>query len=149
MNNLNLTDAKKSKTIIGRIERIALPDLALFQLDAKIDTGAYTSSLHCHSIQVLEKDGGRVLSCFLLDPSHPAYQNEPLFFKKFAQTRVKSSNGQLQERFKVKTQMQLGNHLFKVEFTLNDRSDMRYPILLGRKVLSKRFLVDVAKKYCL
>jgi len=60
---------QKQKQLIGRREVIAFPELGLFEITAKVDTGAYTTALHCHDIY--EKDG--MLHFKLLDPSHPDY----------------------------------------------------------------------------
>ena len=59
--------SENEKLIIGRRELIDFPELSLFGIEAKIDTGAYTSVLHCHDIR--EEDG--VLYNYILDPSHP------------------------------------------------------------------------------
>ena len=68
----------KDFQIIGRLERVDIPEWKLFELDAKIDTGAYTSSLHCHHIEVQGSDDKQMVRFNLLDPSHDAY-NEKLF----------------------------------------------------------------------
>jgi hypothetical protein len=68
-------------------------------------------------------------------------------FKKFRTKKVKSSTGQVQERFFVFGTIKIAGEKFKTEFSLTMRQGMRYPILLGRKVLNKRFVVDTSKKY--
>jgi len=60
---------------------------------------------------------------------------------------VKSSTGISECRYKIKTKIKLGDKIYKTDFTLSDRSEMKFPILLGRKVICKNFLVDVSKKY--
>ena len=138
--------AKSSKPpkTIGRIEHVSFPEWDLFDLDAKIDTGAYTSSLHCHHI---EKASDSTIRFNLLDPSHEVY-NEKLFELPIHKEKtVKSSNGITEQRFIVKTRLQLMDELFDIELSLTDRSEMTYPVLLGRKLLKKHFLVDVSQKY--
>ena len=69
------------KITIGRIEKIDLPKLSLFNLDAKIDTGAYTSSLHCHHIELFTIKNRKWVKFYVLDPDHPEYEEtqfEPL-----------------------------------------------------------------------
>lgn len=140
--------AKKRKLkTIGRIESINFPEWDLYDIDAKIDTGAYTSSLHCHHIKPVEKEDGEYVRFNLLDPSHDTY-NDKLFELPIHRRKVvKSSNGSKEERFVVKTKVQLFDRILTTELSLTDRSEMRYPVLVGRKLINGRFLVDVSKKY--
>jgi len=132
--------------IIGRAEYIDLPEWGLYEINAKIDTGAYTSSLHCHHIEKFEKDGEYV-RFNLLDPSHETY-NDKLFELPVYKTKwVKSSNGESEERIIVKTILCLGDKKLTAELSLTDRSEMRYPVLIGRKLIKNHFLVDVSRKY--
>lgn len=143
---MNSLKEKKLK-IIGRLERIDFPEWGLFGIDAKIDTGAYTSSLHCHHIEPFTKKGRSYVRFNLLDPSHEIY-NEKLFELPVHATKsIKSSNGTTEQRYIIKTAIRLLDKEFKAELSLADRSEMRYPVLLGRKLINKRFLVDVSKKY--
>ncbi len=135
--------------IIGRVEEVGLTDLGVEVIDAKADTGAYTSSLHCHNIRVKEEDGKQYLCFSILDPSHENYQEKEYCLEEFSQTKVRSSNGVAQTRYKIRTRVRIGRSDYKTDFTLTDRKSMRYPILLGRKLLSKRFLVDCTHKYLL
>jgi hypothetical protein len=66
----------ESKKVIGRLEKIDLPELSLYNLDAKIDTGAYTSSLHSHKISVEKKEGKLWAEFHVLDPGHPEYEGK-------------------------------------------------------------------------
>lgn len=138
---------KKELNTIGRLELIDFPQWNLYDIDAKIDTGAYTSSLHCHHIKPVEKEDGEYVRFNLLDPSHETY-NDKLFELPIHRKKVvKSSNGQREERFVVKTKVQLSDRLLTAELSLTDRSEMRYPVLVGRKLIGGRFLVDVSRKY--
>lgn len=133
--------------IIGRLESIDFPEWDLFGIDAKIDTGAYTSSLHCHHIQSYEDGGKEFVKFNLLDPSHETY-NDKLFKLPIHRKKVvKSSNGETEERYVIKAKLKLFDKLLQAELSLTDRSEMRYPVLLGRKLLNGRFLVDVSRKY--
>lgn len=137
----------KSLKTIGRLESIDFPDWELFDIDAKIDTGAYTSSLHCHHIESYDSEGKRMVRFNLLDPSHETY-NEKLFKLPVHKTKVvRSSNGLTEERIIVKTNVKIFDSVFEAQLSLTDRSEMRYPVLIGRKLINNRFLVDVSKKY--
>jgi len=130
------------KLLIGRTDIVDFPKLNLFGIDIKVDTGAYTSSFHSHSIEVV--DG--ILKCQFLDPKHDKYHEKYFLFKDFSQKNVKSSNGIIENRFIIKTEILLFNELHEIELTLTERGSMKYPVLLGRKFLSKKFIVDTAKK---
>lgn len=125
------------------------PDLNLDSVQAKVDTGAYRSSIHCSRIKELIEGEEKVLKVWFLDKKHPAYSKEGSVFSSYKVVKVRSSNGEMQMRYMVKTRMKLGRKIFKVEFTLTDRSAMKTPVLLGRKCLKERFLVDVSKSYIL
>ncbi|MCC5941670.1 MAG: ATP-dependent zinc protease [Balneolaceae bacterium] len=137
----------KTKKIIGRVEKIDLPELSIFEIDAKIDTGAYTSSLHCHDITV-EKIKGRLYAHFyVLDPNHPEYDEKQYKAPVHKIKRVRSSNGQIEERVIIKQKVIFFNTTHKIQLSLTDRSKMKYPILIGRRFLTDKFIVDVSKKF--
>lgn len=131
--------------IIGRKEKISLPKLGLSLVWAKIDTGAYTSSLHAEEIREEEVGGLKVLKFQVLMAGHPKFSGKTVTAKKYRQKKVKNSFGQAEVRFLIETEIRLAGETYKAEFTLSDRSNMKNSILLGRKVLRERFLVDVTK----
>ncbi|MDG1714302.1 RimK/LysX family protein [Lacinutrix sp.] len=130
------------KKTIGRIDKVDFPTLDLFDIDVKIDTGAFTSSMHCH--KVIEEDN--LLKCLFFDKEHQNYNKKIIVFKNYTTTKVKSSNGMVQNRYMVKTSVLLFNKKYKIDLTLSTRSEMKYPILIGRKFLSKKFIVDINLK---
>lgn len=141
-----MEEKKHSLKIIGRTELVDIPEWELFELSAKIDTGAYTSSLHCHHIEQFKKDGKLFVRFNLLDPSHDIYNDKLFKLPVYKTKKVKSSNGQIEQRFIVKTDIILAEQKMNVQLSLTDRSEMRYPLLIGRKLLKGRFLVDVQRK---
>jgi hypothetical protein len=134
---------RKPKPIrtIGRRETVHFPDLGLFGLVAKIDTGANTTALHCHQVRV-EKG---VLCFRLLDETHPEYQDTEHRFEKFEQKLIKSSFGESELRYIIRTRIMLGKRTIRGIVSLTDRANMKYPVLIGRRLLKNRFLVDVSK----
>lgn len=140
---------KSEKKIIGRIEKIDLPNLSLLNLDAKIDTGAYTSSLHCHKIEQFVKEGQNWVKFYVLDPDHPEYEEKIYESAIHKIKKVKSSNGQIEERVIIKQKTKFQNFKRTIELSLTNRSEMKYPLLIGRKFLTGSFIVDVSKKYLL
>jgi len=138
---------KPEKRVIGRREMVALPELEIEEIEAKIDTGAYTSAIHCSDIhEETDKDGKKVICVELLDPTHPQYNHKKLRFAEYALKDIKSSFGEVQQRYVIRTTIELFNEVIEAEFSLSDRSDMRYPVLIGRKLLKGRFIVDVSRK---
>lgn len=139
---------RPAKRTLGRRELLDFPGFGLVGVEAKVDTGAYTSALHCADIRVETSPGQPpLLRVRLLDPDHPAFDGQPLTFSDFALRDIRSSNGEVQERYVIRAVVQLYGEVFEADFSLSDRSDMKYPVLLGRSLLRHgRFVVDVAKR---
>lgn len=123
------------KKIIGRQETADLPTFGLMNQTVKIDSGAYTSSIDVVSVRNTDD------ALFVLFDK----ASEEKIFKKFKIKRIKSSNGIVQERYVIKGTICLGETEYTTPFSLTNRSGMRYPILLGRKLLNKYFLIDTSK----
>ncbi|MEN9442970.1 MAG: hypothetical protein RLZ33_3047 [Bacteroidota bacterium] len=132
------------KTIIGRREIANLPQFGLNHVDVKVDSGAYTSSIHVSSCKEVELEGATLLEVVFLDENHSAFDNEKHYFQEYRIKKVKSSNGHEQLRYFIKCTIELLGRKIKTEFSLTERKGMRYPILLGRKLLNKRFLIDTS-----
>lgn len=127
---------------LGRSDRVDLPGLGLVDIQAKIDTGAYTSSLHCLRAEIVE---GK-LEFVLLDEEHPEFTGMKFSFKKFDQREIKNSFGEAELRFVIKTKVKLFDKVIRAEFSLSNRGNLKFPVLLGRKILRHRFMIDVTKK---
>ena len=127
-----------NKLIIGRTDKADFPKLEIENIDIKVDTGAYTSSIHCKDIE--EVDG--TLCATFLDEGHDQYDGKKLIFNDYKITSVRSSNGTQELRYEVQANIRLFGKLFKISLTLSNREEMRFPVLLGRKFLSKKFIVD-------
>jgi len=131
------------KRIIGRREKITLPEWGLKMISAKIDTGAYTSSIHCEYAVEKEENGKIILEFKVLAPGHIKFNDKVIKTDHYTQKKVKNSFGVAEIRFKVTTIVSMFGEEFEAEFTLSDRSKMRNAILIGRKTLKGKFLVDV------
>lgn len=136
---------RKKILIIGRLDKADFPKLDLQNIEVKIDTGAYTSSIHCHNIREVETKEETYLYFNLLDPSHPEYNEKEIRLKKYNKTTVKSSTGHTEDRFVIKTKIRLFDKTYPISLSLSDRKDMKYPILIGRKLLTNKFIVDVSR----
>jgi hypothetical protein len=128
--------------ILGRSDRVDLPGLGLTDIHAKIDTGAYTCSLHCSRAEVID---GK-LEFILLDEEHPEFTGMKFTFEKFTKREIKNSFGEAEKRYVIKTTVTIHHRTYKAEFSLSDRDKLRFPVLLGRKILRDRFLIDVTEK---
>lgn len=137
---------KKPLIVIGTHDKIDLPELGIEELECKIDTGAFTSTIHCSYVGVVEKNGVEVLEFCVLDKWHPQFNDVVHTATDFKQKKVKSSNGVSESRFVVKTKAVLFGNTYPITFTLSNRKKMRFPVLIGKKFLRNKFLVDVAKK---
>lgn len=134
-----------SQRVIGRSERIDLVDFNLNNLPAKIDTGAYSSSIDHSQAKLVEHDGRQVLEFILLRPERPGYTGELLTTEQFEMTEVKNSNG-CETRFVIFADIKVGDFVKKCRLTLANRADLRYPVLIGRRFLREaNMLVDVNK----
>jgi len=135
---------KQSLQIIGATDIVDLPDLGWYDVPVRIDSGATTSSIHCSRVRLI-KDGDQPQLCFYLDAKKGAPQ-QSFTVSEFTETIVRNSSGKEEKRYVIKTKITIFGKKIRTEFSLANRRKMRYPILLGRKLLKKRFLVDVSQK---
>lgn len=133
------------KKTIGRVDKADFPDLHLEEIDVKIDSGAYTSSIHCSQAEEIIHNGVKCIKFNLLDASHPLFHQKEFIEPDYSVKKVTSSNGLSEERFVIRTTIYIFKELYPIELTLTERQSMRYPILLGRKFLNKKFVIDSSK----
>ncbi|ADG92500.1 protein of unknown function DUF785 [Arcobacter nitrofigilis DSM 7299] len=131
------------KKIVGRKESISILDLELFDLDAKVDTGADSNALHCDDIEIEEDK----VSFTLLDEIHTSYHGKRMTLPIYKIKRVKSSNGTVQIRPSIKVSVEFFGKKYKSIISLTNRADMKFPMLIGRRFLKDKFLVDVSQEY--
>lgn len=127
------------KKNLGRIDKADFPLLNLMDIEVKVDTGAYTSSIHCKNLKIEDN----YLKCNFLDEEHPQYHEREIVFDEYDVKVVKSSNGIAQARYRIKTEIILFGETQEIYLTLSDREEMKFPVLLGRKFLTKKFMVDI------
>lgn len=132
----------KSLIHIGSKEYISFPSAAIEDIPAKVDTGADSSSVWATDIQ---EDKNGTLSFKLFGPGSKHYSGETLTVSKFSITQVTNSFGHKEERYKVELPVKIAGRLLTTNLTLADRSRNRYPVLIGRKTMHRRFVVDVSR----
>ncbi len=130
--------AVKPPLIVGWRELVSLPDLGLAGIPAKIDTGARTSSLHAHVLEDFVRGGDRFVR-FAVDWDGVRHHCEAI---QVDVRGITSSNGDQQTRFVIKTPLKIGSLTFRAEISLADRSQMQFPMLIGRTALRRRMVVD-------
>lgn len=122
--------------IIGRREYVHFPLLGIEHVEAKIDTGAYTCAIDCNHIE-LKTEGDKKLLSFRL------FNNQTYSVEEFSRKKIKNSFGEMEERYIIKTLITIGHKKIKTTISLSDRGNMRYPVLIGRRLLKGKFIIDV------
>lgn len=133
------------KPIVGRVEWISIPGSSL-RLEARIDTGAKTSSLHAENIQEKQLGPDLYVEFQTKDESGQAVL---LSGKVILQTKVTSANGLTEKRYVIRKRVRIGNTEETININLNDRSELDYKFLVGRNLLMGHYLVDVSKSHVL
>ncbi|MCA9054196.1 MAG: ATP-dependent zinc protease [Planctomycetaceae bacterium] len=137
----------ESHPVIGWREWVALPDLEVPALKAKIDTGARTSALHAQKIEEFRK-GSSLWVRFQIQPLQRDRQTIVEATAPLLEYRhVRSSNGQLEHRAVISTTIALLGRQWPIEVTLSDRKDMGFRMLLGREAVRDRFFVDPGRSF--
>lgn len=138
--------SKLPKKIIGRIELVGLPEFGIVDVAAKTDTGAYSGALHAESIKIKHtKDGDELhfkVPHFVGGRTH-SEEYVTCVSRDFVAVQVKSSNGQWQDRYKIRTIVRIQGRDHETQFTLTNRQSQKVPMLLGRKLLRGNYLVNV------
>lgn len=145
------TDAKKAPkrdlATIGWREWVALPDLGIDRIKAKVDTGANTASLHAYDVERFTEDGVEKVR-FKVHPDQRSTEREieaeALFM---GQRKVRPSTGKASLRPVIETRLRIGDRLWRIQITLVRRDVMGFRMLLGRRSLRGKVLVDPQKSF--
>jgi hypothetical protein len=134
---------------VGWREWVALPDLRVEAIKAKIDTGARTSALHAYRIEPFRRAGALWLRFQL----HPIQRSEAMKVaceaRAVDERAVRNSGGGVERRYIIKTVLKLGEASWPIELALANRDQMGFRMLLGRTALQGRALIDPGRAYLL
>lgn len=137
----------KQRTIIGWREWVALPELGVEAIKAKIDTGAATSALHVSNLSSEQQNGRTWLSFDV----HPIQRSDQPLVRAGAwlvdERPVRNTSGRSEIRPVIEADVLLGDHRFAAQITLTRRDEMGFRMLLGRRSLRRRFLVDSGRSF--
>lgn len=140
-------NSNKNLPLLGWREWIALPELGIEKIKAKIDTGARTSALHAFAI-VIFKEGNQQKIKFDI---HPIQRNTKKTITCIANVIdkrwVADSGGHREERYVIETPALIGNKQFPIEITLTERDTMLFRMLLGRSAIKHHFMVNPALSF--
>jgi hypothetical protein len=133
--------------LIGWKEWLTLPDLGIPAIKAKIDTGARTSALHTFSLETFTAEG-QLMVRFGIHPLQKRRNVEVFCEAPVIDCRlVKDSGGHVEKRYVIRTSAVLGDVQWAIQATLTNRDGMRFRMLLGRKALEARFIIDPGRSY--
>lgn len=130
--------------IVGAVEWVSVEPSGL-SLEARVDTGAETTSIHAEDIRLLEKEGKRYVSFSLLDPATGEEHFQELRLRR--QVLIKQHSGEPERRYVVRMWLTLGEIRARVDVTLSDREVFEYPLLVGRNFLLDAVIVDVSRRH--
>lgn len=134
-----MAQQKRQKRVVGWKEHAALPDLKINDVIAKMDTGANLASIDASEIKYSTKGGVKHVNFKVMKRNNTVRKTSaPLAGFK----RIKSSNGDVERRPYIKTRLLVDGISKKIELTLTDRGPMDYTMLIGRKALGRRWVVN-------
>lgn len=142
-----MTAPSVEKPMLGWREWVALPELNINEIKAKIDTGARSSALHAFEIDPYRKDG-RPWVMFAI---HPVQNQTDVVIECHAPVKdrriVSDSGGHKQRRYVIETPLVLGRSTINAEITLTNRDSMLFRLLIGRTAMNSRFIIDSNHSY--
>ena len=114
-------------------------------LNAKLDTGAYTSSIHAEEKELFERDGKKWVRFIVTEPRKKNSARVTLEAPLVRIARIKEPNGESEKREVVKLSFKIGDKKLRGDFTLNNRSNMLSPILIGRVTIRELGWIDPSR----
>lgn len=135
------------KTVVGSEEWVSLSELQIPYVKARVDSGAKTSSLHATNIQPYQKDNETWVNFDVFPIQNDGKRKITCKALVVDKRVVKSSSGDREERFVVRTEISLNEQKWDIELTLTNRDSMGYRMLLGRQAMMGRIIVDPSESF--
>ena len=135
------------KITLGWREWVALPDLSIKKIKAKIDTGARTSALHAFRLDTFKENGQLKVSFSVHPKQRQTIITKDCMADVIDYRWVSDSGGHREQRYVIHTTLVIGKIPQVIELTLTNRDDMKFRLLLGRTALSSNYLIDPEKSY--
>lgn len=136
-----------SQPVMGWREWVAFPDLGVEAIKAKVDTGAASSSLHAFSLRRFTDDG-RELVTFEIHPHQRTIEGAVMAQCEVVDERpIRNPGGRIEVRPVVRTRVRWGSIVWETEINLTRRDEMGFRMLLGRRAIQRRFLVDPGRSF--
>ena len=140
---------KKEKQLIGWQEWVQLPELGIFAIKAKVDTGAKTSALHALDITTFQSDGQDFVSFTVVPLQRDRHVRLKCTAQLLGQKMVRSSTGEPEQRYAIRTPLVLANKVWDIDVTLTNREPLIFRMLLGREALASHCVIDPDKRFIL
>ena len=137
---------RKRKTI-GWREWVALPDLGVREIKAKVDTGADNSSLHAFNLTRFEDEGRQMVRFEVHTRQRKRKPSVECVAEVVGERMVKNPGGRAERRPVIRTRLVVAGQEFEALVNLTTRDEMTFRMLLGRRTLRNEFLVDPGRSY--
>jgi len=137
----------QDKILIGRKEQACFFSIKIKGIGVKIDSGAYSCSIDCSHIELVDFEGSTCLEVVFLQVKDSGFTGEKFYFKEFTKKKVTSSSGNAQFRYIISLPITFFGKTFNAPFSLTNRNGLRTSVLIGRKLLNKNFIIDTSRKY--
>jgi hypothetical protein len=135
--------------VLGWREWVALPDLGINAIKAKIDTGARSSALHAFEVETFSQAGQEKIRFKVHPRQRDTTRTVIAEADLLGQREVRNSGGHVELRYAIQTSVEIGGMCWLIDLTLTNRDTMGFRMLLGRQAIRGHFLVNPGRSFLL